>query len=203
MLRTAGGLILFILAAGVFFIAGTNIWVVRSARDLIIEDPAGLPDYETALVLGTSNRTRAGKPNPFFNNRMDKAAQLYNMHKVDRFIVSGDNRRADYNEPEMMRKALRARGVPGSVIIPDRAGLRTFDSILRSKTVFGSNSLIVITQPFHAYRALFICKNLGIPAVAFVAREPGEYAGPQVYIREYFARTLAVLESWGSAIFFN
>ncbi|MEY3405372.1 MAG: hypothetical protein RL161_802 [Bacteroidota bacterium] len=194
MLRRASGVLLLLVTVTVLFVGFTNLWVVRSSRDQIINDPDVLPNYESALVLGTSNRMRGGKPNPFFNNRMEKAAQLYRMQKVDVFILSGDNRQASYNEPEMMRKALISRGVPASVITLDREGLRTFDSIERSKAVFRTSSMIIITQPFHAYRALFISNQLGIPAVAFAAREPGEYAGPQVYIREYFARTRAVLD---------
>jgi len=196
MLRRFSGVLFYGLVATACFVAGTNLWVVRTSRDQIVHESDQLPDYSSALVLGTSNRMRGGKPNPFFNLRMDKAAQLYRDHKVNVFILSGDNRVASYNEPEMMRRALKSRGVPGSVITLDRAGLRTFDSIVRSKTVFGSESIIIITQTFHAYRALFICQQLGIPAVAFAAREPGEYAGPQVYIREYFARTRAVLDVW-------
>lgn len=185
---------LMVVTILIFFGVGSNIWIVRYARDRVIDDAALLPDYETALVLGTSNRMRGGKPNPFFNNRMDKAAQLYRLKKVSKFIVSGDNRLATYNEPEMMQNALVARGVPDSEIILDGEGFRTFDSILRSKEIFKCRSIIIITQPFHAYRAIFISDQLGIPAVAFAAREPGEGSGMQVYLREYFARTLAVMD---------
>ena len=94
MLRRASGVLLFLVTVTVVFVGVTNLWVVRSSRDQIINNPDDLPNYESALVLGTSNRMRGGKPNPFFNNRMEKAAQLYRMQKVDVFILCGDNRQA-------------------------------------------------------------------------------------------------------------
>lgn len=189
-------LVLFILSLllVLLLMAGTNVWVVVSTRDRVYRSPDALPRYEAALVLGTSSRLMNGEPNPFFVHRMEKAAQLYKNGKVTRFILSGDNRTRYYDEPGTMRKVLVEKGVPAGVIDLDAAGLRTFDSIERSKIVFCKKSLVVVTQPFHAYRALFICDHLGIPAVVLAAREPDETVGPQVYIREFFARTRAVLD---------
>ena len=175
-------------------VIGTNLWIVRSTRDQIIQRYEELPSDRFVLVLGTSNRMRGGKPNPFFNHRMDKAAELFRERGEVVFILSGDNRLSTYNEPAMMRRAMSSRGVPSRSLRLDGAGYRTFDSIIRSREVFGASSLIIITQPFHASRALFLCNQLEIPAVVYAAREPGEYAGFQVYIREYFARTLAVVD---------
>ena len=96
-----------------------------------------VPHNREALVLGTSSRLMNGDPNPFFVSRMSRAAELYKKNKVDHFILSGDNRTRYYNEPETMRGALMALGVPDSIITLDYAGLRTFDSIVRSKEIFG------------------------------------------------------------------
>jgi SanA protein len=85
-------------------------------------------------------------------------------------------------------------GVPDSIITLDYAGLRTFDSIVRSKEIFGQDSLTIITQPFHSYRALFISDRVNITAVAIVAIEPKAENALSVYIREYFARTKAVMD---------
>lgn len=185
--------ILMVLVGFVLMVAA-NIWVVSSTKDRVYKSPDALPRYEAALVLGTSSRMVNGSPNPFFINRMDKAAQLFKNGKVNQFILSGDNRVPSYDEPGTMRKFLVERGVPARVIQLDAAGLRTFDSIERSKYVFGKQSLIIVTQPFHAYRALFICDHLELPAVVLAAREPGEQVGPQVYIREFFARARAVAD---------
>ena len=150
--------------------------------------------YKVALVLGTSSRLVGGGPNPFFVHRMSRASELYRLKKVDHFILSGDNSTKYYNEPETMRGALMALGVPDSVITLDYAGLRTFDSIVRSKEIFGQDSLTIITQPFHSYRALFISDRMNINAVAIVANEPKTENALSVYVREYFARTKAVMD---------
>jgi SanA protein len=176
------------------FIVVCNVWVVSSTQSRVYEDIANVPHNKVALVLGTSSRLVGGAPNPFFVNRMTRAAELYKLKKVKHFILSGDNRTVYYNEPETMRGALIALGVPDSVITLDFAGLRTFDSIVRSKEIFGQDSITIITQTFHSYRALFISDRVQVNAVAIVATEPDTEKALQVYIREYFARTKAVLD---------
>lgn len=172
----------------------TNIWVVQSTQKRVFSDLDEVPHNKVALVLGTSSRLMNGDPNPFFVNRMSRAAELYKKKKVDHFILSGDNRTKYYNEPETMRGALMALGVPDSVITLDYAGLRTFDSIVRSREIFGQDSLTIITQTFHSYRALFISDRVNVNAVAIVANEPKTENAMLVYIREYFARTKAVMD---------
>jgi SanA protein len=99
-----------------------------------------------------------------------------------------------YNEPWEMRKALIAEGVPESAITLDYAGLRTLDSVVRSKKIFGQDKITIITQPFHSYRALFISNFYHIDAVAMVTEESGVDESVKLRVREYFARTKAVLD---------
>jgi SanA protein len=179
---------------GIVFFVLCNIWVVRSTQVNVYSDNNKLPEHRVALVLGTSNKTTAGTPSQFFEKRMDTAAELYKMGKIDHFILSGDNRSKFYNEPVEMRKALVSRGVPASSIVLDYAGLRTLDSVVRCKEIFGQNEIIIITQPFHSYRALFISNYYEMDAVAMVASDPGLDVSFKVRIREYFARTKAVLD---------
>ena len=93
-----------------------------------------------------------------------------------------------------MRKALMNKGVPATAITLDYAGLRTLDSIIRCKTIFGQNKITIITQPFHSYRALFISHYYDVDAVAMVAEEPEFENSVKVRVREYFARPKAVLD---------
>lgn len=172
----------------------TNLWVVSSTKAYVYTDYTKLPDHRVALVLGTSKKTTSGQPNDFFEKRMDTAAELYKMGKIDHFILSGDNRSMYYNEPIEMRKALTSRGVPSAAITLDYAGLRTLDSVIRSKEIFGQNRIIIITQPFHSYRALFISHYHDIDAVAMATEGPAYETSVKVRIREYFARTKAVLD---------
>lgn len=183
----ATGLALSVLVA-------SNIWVIKSTEDDVFTNFKDVPDASVALVLGTSNKLTNGLPNPFFNNRIATAAALYKEGKVTHFILSGDNRTIYYNEPFEMRKALLKWGVPDSVITLDYAGLRTLDSIVRCKEIFGQDKIIIITQPFHSYRALFISRYYNMDAVAIITQEPIEEATFKVYFREYFARTKAILD---------
>jgi SanA protein len=182
------GVVLFLI------LATTNFWVVKSTESEVLTDYKLLPDSGIALVLGTSHRMIDGSPNPFFHNRMATAAELYKEGKIIHFIVSGDNRTKYYNEPAEMQKALIKLGVPSSSITLDYAGLRTLDSIVRCKEIFGQSKIIIITQPFHSYRALFISNFYSVNAVALAAEEPAQEAAPRVYLREYFARTKAILD---------
>ena len=109
-------------------------------------------------------------------------------------MLSGDNRTKYYNEPNEMKKALMKLGVPDSAITLDYAGLRTLDSVVRSKEIFGQDRITIITQPFHCYRAIFISNYYGIDAVAVVSVEPSQEDAFSVYFREYFARTKAILD---------
>lgn len=177
----------------VLFLLISNMWVVGSTKAHVYSDNRQLPNHRVALVLGTSNKTITGSPNQFFEKRMDTAADLYAAGKIYHFILSGDNRSKFYNEPLEMQKALIARGVPSSAITLDYAGLRTLDSVVRCKEIFGQDKIIIITQPFHSYRALFISNFYNMDAVAMVAGEPHDIS-IKIQIREYFARSMAVLD---------
>jgi SanA protein len=172
----------------------SNVWIVKSTEDKVFSDLNKLPDHRVALVLGTSHRKSGGGPNPYFHKRIETAANLFKMGKIDHFILSGDNRTIFYNEPWEMRKALIKQGVPETAITLDYAGLRTLDSVVRSKKIFGQDKITIITQPFHSYRALFISAYYDIDAVAMVADEPSLDSSLKVRVREYFARAKAVLD---------
>ncbi|MBT1708479.1 YdcF family protein [Fulvivirgaceae bacterium PWU5] len=176
------------------FLIGCNVWIVKSTESQVYEDLQDLPAHRVALVLGTSHKLAGGKANPFFEKRMETAAELYRMGKIDHFILSGDNRSRFYNEPVAMRKALMKLGVPETAITLDYAGLRTLDSVVRCQKIFGQDKITIITQPFHSYRALFISQYYDIDAVAMVAEEPDFEYSFKVRLREYLARTKAVLD---------
>lgn len=185
---------LFLIIFLVLVVMATNIWIVQSTQEKVFCDYDSIADNSVALVLGTSSLLSSGEPNPYFNNRMKTAADLYQLGKVKHFIVSGDNRTRYYNEPMVMQRALLKLGVPSSAITLDYAGLRTLDSIVRSKEIFGQQEITIITQSFHCYRALFISNFYGIDAVAYVANDPAQVNSKLIHWREYFARTKAVLD---------
>jgi SanA protein len=193
-MRWVKRIILALILLFIVILSVCNIWIVKSTQAKVYFDLAKLPDHRVALVLGTSHRSVGGGPNPFFQNRIKTAAELYRLGKIDHFILSGDNRTRYYNEPIEMRKALIREGVPVTAITLDYAGLRTLDSVVRSKAIFGQDRITIITQSFHSYRALFISNYYNIDAVAMVAEDPDLDRTFRVRIREYLARTKAVLD---------
>ncbi|MCR4860644.1 MAG: YdcF family protein [Bacteroidales bacterium] len=151
-------------------------------------DPQELPHRHAALLLGTSSNFRDGRPNLYFTNRIEAARTLLELGKVDKILVSGDNRHISYNEPQMMRKALLSRGVPDSLIVLDYAGFRTLDSVIRAKEVFGQDTYIVVSQRFHNERAVFIAGRHGIDAIGFDAEDVHSLGGLRTRLRELLAR---------------
>ncbi len=93
-----------------------------------------------------------------------------------------------------MRAALQACGVPAEAITLDDAGFRTLDSVARAKEVFGQSRLTIITDRFHAYRALFLARHYGIDAVAYPSAEVEMRSSMKARIRKWFADTKACLD---------
>lgn len=178
-------LLLTALAAGaVLYANGTAIW---ASRGRLFSDVSALPNIDVGLILGTTDRIQ-GRENLYFRYRIDAAEQVWKSGKVKTLIVSGDNRSQYYNEPEKMKQALIERGIPVDRIVCDYAGLRTLDSVVRAKEVFGTRSLLVISQRFHNERAIYIAQANDIEAYGFDARDVQAQAGLKTKIREVGAR---------------
>lgn len=187
-------LFFYLFAALFLFVVVANLWIVLSTKSKVFSNDVEITNHEVALVLGTSHLLTDGTPNPFFNSRMEMSALLYKENRVKHFIVSGDNRTRYYNEPAEMRKALVRLGVPSSAITLDYAGLRTLDSIIRSKEIFGQQHITIVTQAFHSYRALFISNYYGIDAIAYVPQSAISSETETIQWREYLARAKAILD---------
>ncbi len=184
--------VIFFLSVLILLTISENIF--KSNKKLCFDDIAKLPDNKVGLLLGTSKYLVGGKQNLFYKYRMDAAEKLYQNGKIQFIIVSGDNRRKNYNEPKIMKNDLIKRGIPADKIFADYAGFRTFDSVVRSKEVFGQNKLTVISQRFHNLRAVFIARHFGIDAVAYNAKEVHGINGIKTRFRELFARIKALLD---------
>lgn len=171
-----------------------NYWVANENKNLLFTNIENIPENKVGLVLGTVKTLENGRLNLYFKYRIDAAEKLYKTGKVKYLIVSGDNSRHGYNEPEDMKKALIERGLPEKIIYEDFAGFRTLDSIVRAKEIFSQLSFTIISQQFHNERALFIAKRNGINAIAFNAEDVTHFSSLRVKIREYFARVRVVLD---------
>lgn len=172
-----------------------NRKVNKCAEGRMYQNVSEIPYRRVGLVLGTTPKNAKGNPNLYYRYRMEAAAELYHAGKVSYLIVSGDNHKREYNEPECMRKSLIALGVPDSVIYSDFAGFRTFDSMVRCKEVFGQDSVTVISQRWHNQRAVYIAKHKGLDAIAYNAPDVDmKWWYVKSHTREMLAKVKVVLD---------
>lgn len=186
--------VVLVLAGAVLY---CNIRITTYSSPYIYDDVGDVPHRHAALLLGTSPKMPGGNRNKYFVYRIEACAELYRSGKVDRIIVSGDHRHKSYNEPEAMRRALIEKGVPAKVIFLDHAGLRTLDSVVRAREVFGQQSYIIVSQRFHNERGVFIARKKGIDAIAYDARDARLKYGYKTRAREILARCKVFLDLFG------
>ena len=173
---------------------GARAIIAHAAKGRIYADVSTVPQRRVALVLGCPKRVYGGWLNPFFESRMEAAAELYRNGRAEYLIVSGDNHVRGYDEPTDMKNALIEKGVPSERIYLDYAGLRTLDSVVRVKEIFGQERITVVSQEFHNERAIFLAEHHGIDAIGFDAPDvPTQYAFSTL-VREQFAKVKAVLD---------
>ena len=178
---------LALLLIGVALITYANMLPAWASRGRLFDDTASLPPAKVGLVFGTTDNYK-GRENRYFRYRIDAAVKVWDAGKVETLIVSGDNRSKYYNEPEKMKAALIAEGVPGDRIVCDYAGLRTFDSVVRAKKIFGADTILVISQKFQNERAIYLAQAHGMEAYGFNAEDVELRAGFKTKIREVGAR---------------
>lgn len=187
-----GSLAALVLGAG--FIVVANCVVLARNRARLFADVETVPFRDVGVVLGASPVTSSGKANLHFVSRIEGAAALYHAGKVRHLLVSGDNHRADYDEPTAMKNALIARGIPAEAITCDYAGFRTLDSMVRAKSVFGLTGCTIISQRYHNSRALEIARAQELDAVAFCSRDVPALHALRTEIREMGARAMTLLD---------
>lgn len=175
--------------------AGVSGWMIYQARGRIHSPVTPLERYEVAVVLGTSNRARQGRPNMFFEGRMEAAAELFRRGTVKHLLVSGAVDGPHYNEPEFMTASLRARGVPETAISRDEAGFRTLDSILRARDAFHFSRFLIVSDGWHLPRALYLARQHGIEAEGIASEEVPWHYSFRTRGREWLARVLAVMDA--------
>ncbi len=152
------------------------------------------PHNKVGLVLGTSKYLKNGRINLYYKYRVDATLKLYQSKKIEYVLISGDNSKKDYNEPADFKADLIKLSIPEQKIVLDYAGFRTFDSVIRSKEIFGQNSITIISQKFHNERAVFIAHKKNIQAIAFNAKDVGKRYGFKTLVREKFARVKTILD---------
>ncbi len=180
-----GIIVIVILIVLVF---GINFYVVASTKKQILKENeySKLLDMDCIVILGAG--IWGDKPSPMLEDRLLEGIKLYHNKVSDKIIVSGDHGRKEYDEVNIMKDYLIEKGIPSENIFMDHAGFSTYESIYRAKEIFQVKKMIIVTQKYHLYRALYIAKRLGIEAYG-VGSDPRKYVGAtNREIREILAR---------------
>ena len=170
-------------------VLATNLTVVlkTDARIFVPEDFQKNSDFDCILVLGAG--VRGGKPSDMLRDRLDTAIELYFDGTATKLLLSGDHQSEDYDEVGVMSAYAIENGVPEADILLDHLGLSTYESVIRSKDVFGIGSMVIVTQEYHLPRALYIAEQLEIDAVGVCADTRSYKSELYRNVREYAART--------------
>lgn len=176
------GLILVLIGACI------NLYIVHTGGKQIytVEQMRG-SKADCILVLGAGLKPD-GSPSDMLRDRLSFACDLWEEGVSDTVLVSGDRASESYDEVTAMKNYLLANGVPEEAILEDPKGYSTSESLQRAKDVFGYENVVVVTQRYHLYRALYIAQKTGIDAKG-VNSDPFTYRGQVLRdIREFAAR---------------
>ena len=165
-----------------------NLYVKLSTKNQIIgeNECEKLSDIDCIIILGAG--IWGDKPSPMLEDRLLEGIKLYQNNVSNKIIMSGDHGRKEYNEVKIMKDYAIEKGIPSENIFMDHAGFSTYDSIYRAKDIFQVKKVIIVTQKYHLYRALYIANRLGLEAYG-VGADPRKYVGATYReIREILAR---------------
>ncbi len=180
--------IVIVIAIILIIVLGINFYVKISTKNQIINenDYTKLSDIDCIIVLGAG--IWGDKPSPMLEDRLLEGIKLYNNDISSKIIMSGDHGREEYDEVNIMKNYAIEKGVPSENIFMDHAGFSTYESIYRAKEIFEAKKVIIVTQKYHLYRALYIANQLGIEAYG-VGADPRQYVGATYReVREILAR---------------
>ncbi len=182
--------VLVLVVVVIVAMAGISAHVVDSTRGQVrtIAQIEEADDHADAIVVLGASVYADGTPSDILADRLEVAADLYLAGAASEIIVSGDNTDSHYNESDAMKEYCVKLGVPADAVKVDGAGFDTYASIWRAHNVYGAQSIMVVTQAYHLYRALSIADGLGMQAWG-VAADKGDYDNQTAYsIRENIAR---------------
>ncbi len=182
--------IIFIILAilGVTAIFSINAYIKSSAKKRIIslEQALNLEGIDCILILGAG--VWGDRPTHMLQDRLDFGIELYKMGVSDRLLMSGDHGRKNYDEVNVMKTYAINEGVLSSHIFMDHAGFSTYESLYRARDIFQAKKIVIVTQKYHLYRALYVAEKLGLEAYG-IASDPRQYVGQRARdIREVLAR---------------
>lgn len=183
------GVLMILVIVGFAFVIGIDAYVVHTTKDRILkpEQLADMQDVDCILVLGCLVKNN-GVPSDMLHDRLRMGVELYDLGATPKILMSGDHGRTNYDEVAAMKQFAIDKGVPSQNVFMDHAGFSTYESLYRCKEIFQADKIIIVTQEYHLYRALYIAGELGIDAYG-VSADYRNYSGQTGRdIREILAR---------------
>lgn len=174
---------------GGVIVLGINGYVKKSTAGRILspEEAAELRDVDCILVLGCYVHD-SGRPSDMLADRLRRGIELYQAGVAPKLLMSGDHGQKDYNEVKAMKQKAMDAGISSEDVFMDHAGFSTYESIFRAKDVFAADKIIIVTQKYHLYRALYVANALGVEAYG-IAADYHTYVGQaKREVREILAR---------------
>ncbi len=177
------------MVVGLISVLAINGRVVSVGKERLLtaQQAAELDDVDCILVLGCGVKAD-GTPSLMLQDRLERSLQLYQLDVAPKLLMSGDHGRQDYDEVGTMKEFVVDAGVPSSDVFMDHAGFSTYESMYRAKDVFQAGKIVIVSQEYHLYRAIYIAQALGLDAYG-VAADGEDYAGQWGRdVREVLAR---------------
>ena len=179
-------LIIFLIILAIPFLINGYVKLSVSNKILTEEKSKELKDVDCILILGAGLWNN--KPSPLLRDRLDTGINLYKENIAPKIVMSGGHINKNYDEVNAMKKYAIDKEVVSSDIFMDHAGISTYDSIYRIKNIFNAKKIIIVTQEYHLYRALYIAKKLGLDAYGVKANSPSYSGDTKREVREILAR---------------
>lgn len=188
-IKKAAYIIIGLMFIGTVLIFGISFFEIKTTKERIISDEAAasLDKVDAIIILG-AGVWEDNTPSPMLIDRLLKGIELYKSGASSKIIMSGDHGRTDYDEVNVMKQFAIDAGVPSKDIFMDHAGFSTYESMYRAREIFGAEKVIIVTQEYHMYRALYIASSMGMEVYG-VPTEKITYGGElKRGMREIIAR---------------
>ena len=197
-LRMLLSIFLCLCILGITALTVINSIVKLSTGDQIItsEEAAKLEDIDCILVLGCFVKDD-GRPSDMLHDRLTRGVELYDLDAAPKLLMSGDHGREEYDEVAAMKQFAINAGIPSEDVFMDHAGFSTYESVFRAKEIFQADKILIVTQEYHLYRALYIANQLGVEAYGV----PSDY---HTYVGQFmrdFREMLARVKDCATCIF--
>lgn len=197
-LRTILSIFLCLCILGISTLSVINAIVKWSTGHQIVssEEAAKLEDIDCILVLGCFVKDD-GQPSDMLLDRLTRGVELYDLGAAPKLLMSGDHGRKEYDEVAAMKQFAIDAGISSEDVFMDHAGFSTYESIYRAKEIFQADKILIVTQEYHLYRALYIANQLGVEAY-------GVFSDYHTYVGQFmrdFREVLARVKDWATCIF--